>query len=283
MEKGGIACIMQKKAAVINDYASFGRCSLAVAIPILSAMRVQCCAVPTAIFTNHTGFPSFSWTDYTPHLDDYIREWLKLGLSFDAIQTGVLGSKAQIDFVFRFLDAFRGKDTLVMVDPVMGDYGRLYSTYDDELARSVRKLLAVADVLTPNLTEACVLADVAYDPEMDDAGLASIARKLSEPNGANVVVTGIQREGSMLNFAWAPGRKPFVHAERKIGEDRSGTGDVFASVLLGDMMNGADFADGVVRASSFVAASVKRSIELETPVKHGLAIEETLGELICRR
>ena len=127
---------MQKKAAVINDFASFGRCSLAVAIPILAAMKVQCCAVPTAIFTNHTGYPSFSWTDYTAHMDDYIREWCRLGLTFDAVQTGFLGSTEQIDFIFRFLDAFRRPDMIVVVDPVMGDYGRLYATYSAALAES---------------------------------------------------------------------------------------------------------------------------------------------------
>ena len=120
----------QKKAAVINDFTSFGRCSLAVTIPILSALKVQCCSVPTAIFTNHTGYPSFAWTDYTDHLDDYIREWQKLYLRFDAIATGFLGSHRQVDFVQRFLTTFRDERTIVVVDPVMGDYGRLYATYD---------------------------------------------------------------------------------------------------------------------------------------------------------
>ena len=141
---------MQKRAAVINDFASFGRCSLAVSIPILSAMKIQCCPVPTAIFTNHTGFPSFKWTDYSAHMDDYIEEWLKLGLKFDAIQTGFLGGVRQIDFVFRFLEAFRSSRLLVAIDPVMGDYGKLYSTYSMELAESMRRFLPVADILTPN-------------------------------------------------------------------------------------------------------------------------------------
>ena len=124
----------QKKAAVINDFTSFGRCSLAVTIPILSAMKVQCCPVPTAFFTNHTGFDSFAWTDNTPHLDDYIAEWRKLNLRFNAIQTGFLGSHAQVDFVLRFLAAFRTPETVICVDPVMGDYGKLYPTYDQGLA-----------------------------------------------------------------------------------------------------------------------------------------------------
>lgn len=270
---------MQPKAAVINDFASFGRCSLAVALPILSAMRVQCCAVPTAIFTNHTGFPSFSWTDYTAHMDDYIREWKLIGLDFAAIQTGFLGSPAQIDFVFRFLEAFRTGKTIVAIDPVMGDYGRLYSTYNDELAQGMRRLLAVADILTPNLTEASVLAGREYDPEIGDDELLELARALSEPNGAKVAITGVQRGSRMLNFVYERGRPPAIHAEEKIGEDRSGTGDVFSSVVLGEAVHGAPFAASVARASAFVASAVRRSVELGLPNNYGLAIEEVLGEL----
>ena len=272
---------MQKKAAVINDFTSFGRCSLAVTIPILSAMRVQCCPVPTAIFTNHTGYPSFAWTDYTAHMDDYIREWLKLDLAFDAIGTGFLGSAAQIDFVFRFLAAFRRKGTIVAIDPVMGDYGKLYSTYDRGLAESMRRFLAVADILTPNLTEASVLAGVDYDPEITDRGLEAIAAKLSRANGAKVAITGIPRgEEELVNFVYVPGRASEKIVEPKIGPDRSGTGDVFSAVVLADAVNGVDFAESVAKASRFVAASVKRSVEMEIPVKDGLAIEETLGMLM---
>lgn len=271
---------MQKKAAVINDFASYGRCSLAVAIPILSAMKVQCCAVPTAIFTNHTGFPSFSWTDYTPHMDDYIREWKKLGLEFDAIQSGFLGSIAQVDYVLRFVGEFKRPGTIVAIDPVMGDYGKLYSTYNSELAAAMRRLLGVADILTPNLTEACVLASCRYDPEMGDAELGKIAKVLSEPNGAKVVITGIQRAGSLMNFVWERQCPPFIYCEDKIGEDRSGTGDVFSSVVLGDLINGATFPNSVVKASRFVASAVKRSVELAIDTRAGLAIEEVLGELV---
>ena len=174
----------QKKAAVINDFTSFGRCSLAVTIPILSAMKVQCCPVPTAFFTNHTGFASFAWTDNTPHLDAYIDEWRKLGLRFNAIQTGFLGSHEQVDFVLRFLAAFRTPETTVCIDPVMGDYGRLYPTYDAHLAESMRGFLDVADILTPNLTEACFLADEPYRTDFTDAELAALCAKIDVRHAA---------------------------------------------------------------------------------------------------
>ena len=269
----------QKKAAVINDFTSFGRCSLAVTIPILSAMKVQCCPVPTAFFTNHTGFDSFAWTDNTSHLDDYIEEWRKLVLRFDAIQTGFLGSCEQVAFVHRFISAFKAPGTIVCVDPVMGDYGHLYPTYDRERAESMRSFLDEADILTPNLTEACFLANEPYRTDFTDAELDSICARLAEKNGSKVVVSGIPRGDALVNFIYEQGRPSSLHAEPKIGGDRSGTGDVFASVILGDAVNGLDFAESVRKASAFTAKAVRRTVELGLPPKDGLAIEEVLGDL----
>ena len=270
----------QKKAAVINDFTSFGRCSLAVTIPILSALKVQCCSVPTAIFTNHTGYPSFAWTDYTDHLDDYIREWQKLHLRFDAIATGFLGSHRQVDFVQRFLTTFRDERTIVVVDPVMGDYGRLYATYDATLAESMRAFLDVADVLTPNLTEACVLANRPYDPAITDAELLELCQQLTSRHATKIVVSGIARGSELVNFVFERDCSPQLFAEPKIGNDRSGSGDVFASVILADAVNGVPFAESVQRASNFVAKAVARTVALGIPEQDGLAIEEVLTELI---
>ena len=269
----------QKKAAVINDFTSFGRCSLAVTIPILSAMKVQCCPVPTAFFTNHTGFDSFAWTDNTSHLDDYIAEWRKLNLRFNAIQTGFLGSREQVDFVLRFLAAFRTPETIVCIDPVMGDYGKLYPTYDKHLAESMRGFLDVADILTPNLTEACFLADAPYRTDFTDAELAALCEKLAARHADRIVISGIPRGDTLVNFIYETGRGTSLCVEPRIGADRSGTGDVFASVILGDAVNGVDFAASVHKASQFTAAAVRRSVELGIPEKDGLAIEEVLKEL----
>lgn len=269
----------QKKAAVINDFTSFGRCSLAVTIPILSAMKVQCCPVPTAFFTNHTGFDSFAWTDNTSHLDDYIAEWRKLNLRFNAIQTGFLGSREQVDFVLRFLAAFRTPETIVCIDPVMGDYGKLYPTYDKHLAESMRGFLDVADILTPNLTEACFLADEPYRTDFSDTELAALCEKLAARHADRIVISGIPRGDTLVNFIYETGRGTSLCVEPRIGADRSGTGDVFASVILGDAVNGVDFAASVRKASKFTASAVRRSVELGIPEKDGLAIEEVLKEL----
>ncbi len=269
----------QLKAAVINDFSSFGRCSLAVTLPILSAMKVQCCAVPTAIFTNHTGFDHFSWRDCTDRLDDYIRDWRATGLRFDAIATGFLGSARQVAFVRRFVEAFRASGTLVVVDPVMGDYGRLYPTYDKALAEGMRELLSVADVLTPNLTEACVLAGRPYDPAPTDADLAALGAALASGRANRVVISGVSRGSDLVNYVFEKGNAPVCLATPKLGEDRSGTGDVFSSVITGDLVRGVPFAAAVRHAADYVLHTIRRTVEMGLPVTDGLAIEETLGEL----
>ncbi len=269
----------QRKVAVVNDFSSFGRCSIAVALPILSAMKVQCCAVPTAIFTNHTGFEQFSWRDCTDRLDDYIRDWCATGLRFDAIATGFLGSARQIAFVRRFVEAFRTQDTLVVVDPVMGDYGRLYPTYDRSLAEGMRELMSVADVLTPNLTEACVLAGRQYNPSPTQVELAELGNVLTSGRAKRVVVSGVWSGSEIANYVFERGCDPVCVATPKLGPDRSGTGDVFSSVITGDLVRGKPFAESVRHAAEYVLHTVRRTMEMGLPVTDGLAIEETLGEL----
>ena len=152
----------QKKIAIVNDMTGFGRCSIAAQLPIISAMKIQCCPLPTAILSAHTGFPSFFFDDYTSKMKDYMNNWKELNINFDGIATGFLGSKEQIDVVVEFMEKFKDNTTIVVVDPVMGDYGELYATYTKEMCNEMKKLLKYADIITPNLTEACRLIDVEY-------------------------------------------------------------------------------------------------------------------------
>ena len=137
----------QKKIALINDMTGFGRCSIAVALPVISMLRVQCCALPTAIFSNHTGFESFYYQDYTDHMQPSINEWKKLGLEFSGICTGFLGSARQIAIVSDFIRDFKRPDNLVIIDPVMGDYGKPYPTYTKEMCDHMKDLVCYADIL----------------------------------------------------------------------------------------------------------------------------------------
>lgn len=155
--------------AAVNDMSGFGRCSLTVAIPILSAMGVQCCPLPTALLSNHTGYPTYYFSDYTDSMEVYYKEWLKLDLDFAAVYSGFLGSEKQVSIVMEMIEAFRKKQAakgiavpLAVIDPVMGDNGAVYATYTDELCAKMRQLVSVADIITPNLTEACILLEEDY-------------------------------------------------------------------------------------------------------------------------
>lgn len=274
----------QKKIAVVNDFSGFGRCSIAVALPIISAMKIQCCPVPTSIFSNHTGFDSYFFEDYTDRMKPYIAEWRKLGLHFDGICTGFLGSVEQISIVSEFLQEFGknedgGKKTIVLIDPVMGDYGKPYPTYTMEMCLEMKKLVQYADILTPNLTEACILTDTPYKGHWRVAEIEAMAESLSQMGPEKVVITGIVQRSFVANLCYEKGQECKVMRTHKIGTSRSGTGDIFASILAADAVNGIPFEQSVKKASKFIKKCIVSSIERDIPLTDGVCFEDHLGSL----
>jgi pyridoxine kinase len=270
----------QKKIAVINDYSGFGRCSVAVAMPIISAMKIQCCPVPTSIFSNHTGFPEFFFDDYTDRMQSYIDNWKKLELEFEGITSGFLGSEKQIEIVQRFIRDFRTARTTVVIDPVMGDYGKLYSTYTDGMCQGMKALLHDADILTPNLTEACILTDTPYhDGPWKIVELKALAHKLSQAGPQKVVITGIRQKDFVANLVYQKGSRTRILRTHRVGTERSGTGDVFSAIIVADAVNGVPFDVSVKKASNFVKKCILRSEELQIPKTDGVCFEELLYTL----
>lgn len=269
----------QKKIAVINDFCGFGRCSIAASLPVISALKVQCCPIPTSIFSNHTGFDSFYYTDFTAHMDAYIEEWAKMDLCFSGILTGFLGSPEQIAIVHRFLERFKTNETVTVVDPVMGDYGKLYPTYSPDLAAQMGTLLPYADIITPNLTEACLLTDTPYCPDMDENELERLCKKLHAMGPSKVVISGLERGDDLENFVYEFGKSPVVIREHKVGPCRSGTGDVFSSMIAADAVNGMELTESVKHASVFIAKVLRRTVEWDLPKTDGLCFEEFLTEI----
>ncbi len=268
----------QKKIAVINDICGFGRCAISAALPIISAMKIQCCPLPTAIFSNHTGYKSFYCADFTAHMDTYMKEWEKLGLRFNGILSGFLGSEEQLDIVIRFFNMF-AEDAEVVVDPVMGDHGKLYSTFSPALAARMKELLPYAKILTPNLTEACILTDTPYRRDMDDETLCNICGQLSAMGPEKIVVSGLESGDDLVNFVFVAGKAPMKICEHKVGACRSGTGDVFSSIIAADAVNGIDFGESVCHASAFIAKVLRRAVEMQIPEADGICFEEFLCEL----
>lgn len=270
----------QKKIAVINDMSGFGRCAITVALPIISTMKVQCCPVPTSIFSNHTGFPSYFFDDYTGKMQAYVDEWKKLGLTFDGIETGFLGSKEQIDIVLRFLNDFRTERTVVVVDPIMGDHGKTYATYTEAMCQEMKRLVSHADIITPNMTEACILTDTGYQEEKWKLKkIEEVAEKLSAMGPKKVVITGIPQGEYIANYCYCEGEKARLLRTLRVGTQRCGTGDIFAAIITADAVKGVPFDQSVKKASGFIKRCICKSMELEIPITDGVCFEEVLGTL----
>ena len=212
-------------------------------------------------------------------MDRYIDEWSRLGLEFEGILTGFLGSPEQIDIVKRFIERFERPSTVTVIDPVMGDDGALYPTYPERLAQLMKTLVPHADILTPNLTEACLLTDTVFDPEMDEDGVFELCERISELGPKNVIISGLERGDDLENFIYRKGMAPQVVREHKVGGCRAGTGDVFSSIIAADAVNGVDLYESVKKASAFIAKALRRTVELGIPRPDGICFEEFLGQL----
>ncbi len=273
----------QKKIALINDMSGYGRCSLMVQIPIISAMGVQACPVPTGIFSNHTGYDSYVKHDLTGFLDMYVDEWIKLGLVFDGICIGYLTSPEQVRIVERIINELRSKDGLVILDPVMGDDGKLYSGFVKETADAVSDLVKYADIITPNMTELCILTGSDYDRERSLDEWKTLCGELSSRGPEKVVLTGVTMNGYIGNICLDRGENgcggvddasSYLVKVPMVGHQRPGTGDVFSAVVAADTLNGVGLSASVEKASDFIRKCLIRSDEMGVPLQDGLCFEE---------
>ena len=222
--------------------------------------------------------------DYTDRMEAYIENWKKLGLTFDGIATGYLGSVRQIAIVKRFIREFSEENTLVLVDPVMGDHGRLYSAYTAELCTELRELVALSDIITPNLTEACYLLDIPYrERGWTRKELFTMAERLSAMGPSKVVITGIVQGEFIANYVYVKSEEgePKARFSRihKADAERCGTGDVFAAVIAADAVNGIPFDKSVKKAATFVKQCIEEAVKWKTPSTDGVPFEEILYKL----
>lgn len=283
---------MMKKVAVIQDMSSFGKCSLTAAIPVLSVMGVQAVPLPTAILTAQTGYPSFYCEDLTSKMDYFVDEWSKLGATFDGIHTGFVTGKEQIDNIFRFLNVFHSSETKLLVDPVMGDLGEVYKMYTGELLNRMKALAKCADIITPNVTECCLLTGLSYEKlqsyQADSDYLQALeesGQQLQQTTGANVIITGLNPPPADANKRYVGNM--YVDAERSFssireynGESYSGTGDLFASVIMGGMMREQDLVKSMKLAETFLAASIEATSKEQIPREAGVNFEKFLRMLL---
>ncbi len=272
-----------KRCAVINDLSGFGRCSLTVAIPILSAQGIQACPLPTAILSNHTAFDEYYFEDYTDRMREYASYWQKLNLEFDSIYTGFLGSEKQVEAILEFVEQFQKPETLLFVDPAMADHGELYATCTKELCDKMRDLVRHADVITPNLTEACLLAEVPYmghDARDGYDEVYELGETLALLGPKQVIITGVKCGDRVANVVVDREKGTrFVIESPHISCEYCGTGDTFASVLCGYLTQGMDLYEALEKTSEFVSKTVKFSFEHGVSPLEGVAFEPFIQEL----
>ena len=270
--------------AAINDLSGFGRCSLTVALPIFSAMGIQGCPLPTAILSNHTGYNSCYFEDFTDRMGAYISEWEKLGLSFDGICTGFLGDAAQVEILSQFIRCSAEPDAVLLVDPAMADDGELYRTCNDELCRQMRGLVALGNLTTPNLTEACLLTGESYEDVLRanqdelNSKIFSMARSIAKTGPDQVVITGIHSGDRIVNFVYDGGNE-YTVASPMVDCKYAGTGDVFAAVLFGYRVHGVELREAVQKAADFVSDATAHSVALGVRSTDGIAFEPFLSRL----
>lgn len=281
-----------KKAAVINDLSGFGKCSLTAAIPVLSALGVQCCPLATAVLTGQTGYPYFHCTDLTDMMPQYIDAWTQNNAHFDAIYSGYMTGRKQIEHLLDLITQFRRDDTLLLVDPVMGDDGRVYGIYSDDLLDGMKELSRKADVITPNLTEACLLSgiDIAkamnyHDAESFLSFASETAEKLRElaERPQDVVITGVKCRKEETPFIYNIAvTERGVHTSRShlFNRSFSGTGDLFASVLCGCRVNGMTTEDSIDLAGRFLYHSIADTMNDNIPPNDGINFEKYLVDLL---
>ena len=274
-----------KKVAAIHDLSGYGRASLTTIIPILSNMKVQVCPVPTAILSTHTGgFEGYSFIDLTDYMQEHIAHWKRLDLEFDCIYSGFLGSPKQIEIVADFIDYFGKKSKFIVVDPVMGDNGKLYSTMDNEMVVGMRNLIKKADIITPNFTEVMYLLGKEYDKNIDI--VKEYLKELSNMGPKIVIATSVPEieENKMDKktsvVAYDRENDVFWRVScRYIPASYPGTGDAYTSVVIGSLLQGDSLPMAIERGVQFITQCIMASYGFKYPKKEGVLLEKMLDVL----
>lgn len=281
-----------KRIALINDLSAVGRCSLTVQLPILSSMGYEVCPLPTAVLSNHTRFPNAYKADLTESVRGILQQWRANGFRFDAVMVGYLGSIPQAELILDWIREEKAvnPEMRVLLDPCMGDRGRLYRGLGEAYAGEMRKLMGAADIVSPNLTEACFLGDFDYagvsetlDYCQSDAGrvmvLHSLFSELSHLGQGTILITGVPAGEEIITAVAEPGREICFLRNSRVPEDRHSTGDLFLSVLAGYWLRDGDLLRAAGRGTEFTCQALAHSRELKIPVELGVQFEDLLPEL----
>ena len=274
-----------KRIVTIQDISCIGKCSLTVALPIISACGVETAVIPTAVLSTHTAFDGFTFRDLTEEIPPIAAHWKAQGMAVDAIYTGYLGSFQQLEIVSQFFDQFKTPDNLILVDPVMADNGALYAGFTTEFVQEMAKLCGKADIIVPNLTEACYLLGIPYlGDHYTRADIQHILQELGKLGAKQVVLTGVSlKPGRLGVMAYDSENETFFEYDNeKMPSSFHGTGDVFASVVVGAMMRGCSLNDALRLAVDFTLESIRKTVADPDHRWYGVNFEEAIPLLVAR-
>lgn len=274
-----------KKVAAIHDISCFGRASLTTIIPILSVMKYQVCPMPTAVLSTHTGgFGKPAIEDLSNFMNEAKAHWGNLEIDFKCIYSGYLGNANQVDFVKGFIRDFKKDETIIVVDPVMADDGKLYSSMDTKMVEGMRELVKDAHIITPNITEACFLLDIKYKNKFTQKEIESMLIELSSMGPKKVVITSVPSiygNEYMDTVTYDKDKNEFFRVvNKRIEVSYPGTGDAFASVLIGGILKGDNLEIATKRACNFIKEGIEYSNRFEYPRNYGMLLEEVLCKLM---
>ena len=268
-----------KKIAAINDLSGIGRCSLSVALPIISALKVQCCPFPTSILSSQTGYPKFTFLDLTDEMTAYYKVWKELNVNVDCIYSGFLGSIHQIDIVYKFIK--ENPNAFIVVDPIMGDNGELYPIFTKESCLKIKELVKLSNLTTPNLTEACFLTGRDLTKQNFTRNeIIEIAKDISNLGPSKVIITGILEKDNISNLAYDKATDEIFFTSIKYNHcSYSGTGDIFTSILSAMILRGFNLKYCVNTATNFIYKVVDYSSKFNDDRNDGIRFEQFLSDL----
>lgn len=271
-----------KRIVSIQDISCLGKCSLTVALPVISAMGVECAIVPTAVLSTHTMFHGFTCKDLSDQLAPIAAHWKAEKLRFDAIYTGYLASAAQVGLVCDFFDTFRDDRPLIFVDPAMADNGKLYPAFSDSFPAEMAKVCAKADIIVPNLTEACLMTGTPYKAEYDEQYIRMLLKKLLALGAKCAVLTGVSFEKGRLGvMGMNPDGSCFSYFTEHLPAAFHGTGDLFASTCVGALMNGRTLPQALQIAADYTVECIRVTMRDPNASWYGVEFERAIPYLLA--
>lgn len=273
-----------KRIVTVQDISCVGKCSLTVALPIISAMGIEAAIIPTAVLSTHTMFSGFTVKDLTDQIKPITDHWKKEGITFDAMYTGYLGSFEQIDLMKEMADSFVKEDSLLFVDPAMADNGKLYPAFNEEFAKYMATLCAKADIIVPNITEACFMLGEEYKEKYDESYVKELLKKLTALGAKIAILTGVSfEEGTTGVMGYDSVNDEYYHyTHKKQSRSYHGTGDIFSSTCLGGIVRGLSWKDSARIAADYTSESIRLTIEDPKGNDYGVNFEEAVPYLLER-